>query len=330
MIPFKRFVIAQLFLGREPDEIRQKLYKFGYVVENKEISDIYDDIKSVAPPSIIEHLNAKRVVTLAVGEDWFKHYGVLEYMEFVEEREHQDAISNVLWLHNDRIVCTLANALLFNEEDSASVAAVIKFKYKKNISQKSIDIHRSLFWDTSSISGIEAVKMYRHFDGNSLVVIPGDHEESHDGISESIIFRDNEYIKWKIGYRELKVPSSKDFLNQVKIDSSFMYEEAKLMTRSVTRSHSEGNNVDEEGNPVNIDNTTWSYGNVTQAKLNTMKKAVDLYIKADKALPEERTSTESDAFFEKIQQINISYILDEKDKIVTGDEAAALLEEMVK
>jgi len=329
MIPFRRFVIAQFFLGRQPEEINAKLRKFGYVATNNEIADIFSDIKSIAPESILEPLNAARPVTIAEGEGWFKHYGILEYMEYVEEKNHQDAFDNVLWIHNDAIVCTLVNALLYNDEDPKSVAAVIKFKYRKNMSQKAIEMHKSLFWDTSNISGIEAVRSYKHFGSNSLVVMP-DLDETHDGIEEAIIFRDNEYIKWKIGYKEVKIPTSKDFLNQVKADSMHMYEEAKLMTRSVTRSHSEGNNVDEDGNPVNIDNTTWSYGNVTQAKLGTMKKAVDLFIKADKALPEEKTTTESDAFFEKIQQISISYVLDDKDKIVTGDEATSLLEEMVK
>lgn len=329
MIPFKRFIIAQLFLGKQPAEIQAKLQKFGYVAKTSEIEDIYLDIKSVAPDSIKDPLAVSHPVLIENGSDWFKHYDILDYMEYAEKKEHKDAFDAVVWLHNENVVCTLVNALIYNEEDLSVISAVVKFKYKKFVSQKALEIHKRIFWDVANLSAFECLERYKYFSGNSLVLV-GTFDESHDDIKEAIIFRDKEYIKWKIGYKEVKAPSTLEFLDRVKADAAFMYEEAMLMTRSVTRSHSEGNNVDEDGNPVVIDNTTTSYQNVTQAKLSTAKKAVDLYLKADKALPVKKESTESDAFFEKIQQISMMYDMDEKDKIVTGEDAAAILAEMVK
>jgi len=330
MVPFKRFIIAHLFRGDSAQQVVVRLNTLGYRVVESEVISIFRDVKELLPESIMDYVKLDKPVPCEAGSAWFKHYDILDYMEFLELGSHADRFNSILWPHTYSEVAVIINTLLYNNEDHKVISSVLDYKYHHNMSQIAIEWYKKIFWETYGIQAQEILKRFKPFENNTLVLSEEGQEESDDRSSMAIIFRDNEYIKWKVGYN-VKPPKARDFMDKVKADASFMYEEAKTIVQSVSRSISRGTVINPEtGEPMETEGFSKSFKNLRSAQMSNMKAAVDLYIKADRAIPEESDSSEVDRFFERIEQMNLTYDVNERDKVVSGEDAKNILSELVR
>ena len=339
-IPFKRFVITLLLFGRAIPYIVEKLDSFGYKLSEAEASDVFDDLLNTLPSELAAHIRAGNVLDPKNEShvQWLTHFGVLEYVDYIlnhkkvkgstEDRPYFKWCSDCMWAHGHKDVMSLINIFLYNNEDLEEISKIVMFKYRKKIGVDALELYRSIFWDTESLSAKEALYYCKPFRDNALIVrklrsgaaelemLSGDRD---DGADFPLTFHDTNYIKWKIGYREFEVPSPSDFMRQVQEDSYFKYREMMSMVQSVEVEEEEGTN-DKIGA---FDSTKTKKRNVEEQRVKLAKQWLELYLKAHASMP---TGGPKDSdFFEKMEELELGY---EEEKIVSIEDSKQMLDDI--
>jgi len=322
-IPFKKFIFSYLLFNKDIEHISSKLKAFDYFIGDDEISELFTELRYMLPESLKEKTEDLILFKIDDEKDkeWLKKLEVYEFYNFLLNRKNDDYekpayfkwFEDCLWILNHKDTMAIVNIFLFNEEPLESISGIISYKYKKKISQDALNLYVKYFWDTVDMTAKEAIYhclafrdntlIVNHIKaGNSTVVEKLDCHTSGDGSDTSFVFHDSNYIKWKIGYKEIEVPRIKDFMQEIKKDSYYKYYETMNMAQSIEIDEEEGSN-DKIGG---FSNKRTRKRNVEEQKVKNVKQWMDMYIKADKAIPAERDSSDKD-FFDQISTLELQF-----------------------
>ena len=319
-IPFERFIIALLLSNKSIPFIVEKLKSFHYHITDAEVSEVFDDMRSILPPSITEHINAGNPLDLSneTHVQWLKQLNVFEaydcmHGKYTEKPPYFKWMDDIIWAHTYEDVMTLINIFMFNGEPKESISNIITFKYRRKIGAEALAMYESLFWNSANITAKEAMYHCEPFRTNTVIVrklrngnteIETIDDDAIAGSDVSFLFYDNNYIKWKIGYKDVKIPTSKEFFESVKKDSYFKYQESMNMTQSVDVLDEDGNN-DKLG-AFNLHRI--SRKNVEEQKAKLVKQWLDIYLTANESAPE---GEEKEEFFKQLGQVSLDFNDDE-------------------
>lgn len=328
MIPYKRFIISLLFFSKDVKYILEKIKSFNYHVEDQWIIDIFNEIKAVLPPAIVEMLDNKQIVK---DPEWLKYYGIYELFDYFinkDKSEYCKWFDDCMWVINNKDVMILINILLFNNEPYESISNIIQFKFKKKLGIDMIGLYQKIFWDCTDMNAKDAFLYCIPFRDSSLIIrelTSGETEIEYPTADNQcdvpVTFHDINYIKWRIGYKKINPISTKEFLEQVKTDSMYKYYEAMHMNRCA---ESEDENIDSTlyGHTTTFRNR---YKNVEEVKAKLAKQWIDLYMKAEERVP--TGVNENDEFFERMNQVSLEFS-DNKETISLIDEHKDILEDI--
>jgi hypothetical protein len=342
-IPFIKYIINQIFSNKNIQNISEDLGKKHYFITTDEVNEVFKDVLETSSPAIRECLSNRQLLDIEndAHADVLRHYGIYDLYEYsnLGTVAIEDAPKTVKWFEGINWileyedVMALVNIFLFNEEPLLSISSVLQFKYKKKISVKALEMYQSIYWDTSLISGKEALRyckslrnssyVVRRFADGELEVIHKEKKnpESSNGYEEPSYMMDTNYIKWKIGYKkDIEIPSTKDFLSSVKMDAMYKYQEALHMEKSIEVDTEEG--VGFEGNTIDLTKTKRK--NVEAERARLMKNYLDLFIKADDKMPDDNADEEN--FFKNLEQINMTFV--NKEKIINIEERPDILDDI--
>lgn len=336
-LPFNKFVITLLLLNQDIATIIEKLKEFGYCASEEEISEVFKELRNILPPALKQEVEARTKFQFTKQEDaqWLEHFGIAEFYDFLV-RKDKDGVEpppyfkwfrDVIWLHKYKDIMCLVNILIFNQEEFDSISDIIQFKYKKKIAVEALKFHMNIFWDCRLISAKEALYHCIPFRRNGLILrkmrsgteVRSLNYDEDDGSDVSFVFHDSNYIKWKIGYKEIHVPTVKDFLEKVKSDSYFKYYEAMNMTQSIEVEEESGMN-DKIGA---FESTKTKRRNVEEQRARAAKHWLDLFVKADKSIPIEGHK-ETD-FFDKMNKLDLGF---DEEKIIDIQESPDILNDI--
>ena len=158
-VPFGRFITTFLLFNKDIKFIVDKLYSFGYHVEDKEVENHFQNLKKSLPPKYSEILEKRSMfdVNDSGHVEWLNQLGVFEYYDFIlkngkieNEPEYFKWCRDCLWIHGYRDIMVLVNILLFNRDDLEEISKVIMFKYKKKIGVNALNLYQKVFWNTES------------------------------------------------------------------------------------------------------------------------------------------------------------------------------------
>jgi hypothetical protein len=336
-IPFKRFILSFLLLNKSISFVVGKLKEFGYFIEDKEVSQIFDELRNTLPPSITDLINAGGVMDIAneTHIQWLKHFDILEFYDFILRRDKEQNppdyfkwCNDCLWAHSYQDVMCLINILLFNEEHIDEISKIVMFKYKKKMGVETLSLYKKMFWDTDCLTAKEALQYCLPFRQNTLIIsklrsgnteISLMDDSSNNGSDLPVTFHDTNYIKWKVGYREINAPTVRDFVEQVKKDSYFKYYEAMNMTQSIDVEEENGTN-DEFGA---FDKTLTKKRNTEEQRAKLAKHWLDIFLKANEAVPVGTSETKD--FFEKMQQVELDFGEPDDEKIARIEDSPHIL-----
>jgi hypothetical protein len=339
-IPFERFIITFLILGKDISHIVTKLKEFHYHITEQEVTEIFDNLKQIVSETLRTKLDTKIPWSLSDEQDkqWLIQLGIFEYYDYLIRRTAKDIgdppiyfkwFRDSLWIHAHEDVMSLVNIFLFNKETLETISDIISFRYKKKIGIEALERHKSIYWDCDIISAKEALYHCIPFRKNALVVrnikfgnittISKLSDDEDDGSDTSFVFHDSNYIKWKIGYKDVKVPTAKDFLEKVKQDSYYKYYEAMNMAQSVETEEETGNN---DFGP--FDKKTVRRRNVEEQKARAAKHWLDLYLKANESIPSEGSKNDKD-FFERMSQLSMQF---DEEKIMKIEDAPHIMDDI--
>ena len=221
-------------------------------------------------------------------------------------------VRDAIWINTVDEAQNVVNVLLFNGDDEESIAAVLRFKYKIKISFEAVGIYKNIFFNPENIPADRAVKYCRRMSGSTLILrkISGDGDSAIDmvdstegAISRELIFHDSSYIKWKIGYPEVKPPSAEAFLSKVMADASFRYYEAGMTLQFAKVKKEEGTS------PVNggaYENTVVQYDNTATSQAKLMDTYTNMYIRAMRARPTMKTSA-AQHLADELTRLNLEF-----------------------
>lgn len=328
-VPFEKFIVALLLSSKSIPWIVDKLKTFHYHIEDGEISEIFDDLRGVLPESIRGILDAGSPLSLENDThiQWLKQLNVYEVYDYMhgnyssEKPPYFKWMDDIMWVHTHEDVMTLVNIFLFNNEPKESISKIIQFKYRRKIAIDALTLYEITFWNSSVMTSKEAMYHCVPFRTNTVIVrklregsseIGSYSESSNDGSDVGFLFHDNNYIKWKIGYKDIEVPGTHDFFESVKKDSYFKYYEVMNMLQSVET-------VDEEGQNDKIgmyESHKMVKRNVEEQRAKLAKAWIDLFLKADESAPE---GAEKEKFFEELGQVSLDFQDDEKIVDITKD-----------
>jgi hypothetical protein len=338
--PFKKFIITFLLFNKSIPFIIERLKEFGYFIEEKEAVWIFTELKNMLPTSILQLVDAKSPLDInnETHVQWLKHFEVFEFYDFVIRRDSEkDApeyfkwCNDCLWAHKYKDAMCLINILLFNSESLEEISKIVMFKYKKKIGVDALLLYKKMFWDTDIISAKEALYYCIPFRQNTLIIrklrsgeseISAIRDDSDSGSDVPITFHDINYIKWKIGYRNIVAPRSQDFIEQIKRDSYFKYYEAMNMVQNAETYEEEGSN--DEFGAFNKSSTTRK--NVEEQRVKLAKSWIEIYMKANDAMPVGEGETKD--FFEKMQQVCLDFGEPEDEKIARIEDINGMLNDV--
>ena len=346
-IPFEKFIITFLLFSKSIPYIVEKLKTFGYDIDDSEVTEVFADLRTTLPESLSDLLNKEIPFDLTNKHQvqWLKQFDVFELYDYISRKKENlkeppnyfKWCDDCLWVHCNRDIMSLINIFLFNGEEYESISNIVMFKYKKKIGVDALKIYNKMFWETSTMTSKEALYHCIPFRNNALIIRHlrnGDIEfgnydkentlasvglEQNDGCDISFTFHDSSYIKWKIGYKDVDVPTTDDFLEKVKTDSYYKYYEAMNMTQSVEIEEEDGCN--EKIGP--FDSKKIKKRNVEEQRAKMAKNWFEMYLKADKSKPVSKSSRED--FFEKMAQLELSF---EEDKIALVDDIPNLADDI--
>lgn len=336
-VPFERFVVALLFLSKSIPFIVEKLKSFHYHISDPEVTEIFDDLKGILPDSVRDHIVGGHSLDInnEVHAQWLKQLNVYEAYDYMvrggrspEPPEYFKWMDDIIWAHTHQDVMTLINILLYNGEDKASISKVVMFKYRRKIGVDALILYEMIFWNAMAITSKEAMYHCIPFRNNTVIVRQlrsGGHgvgtfdDASTAGSDVDFLFHDSDYIKWKIGYKEIEVPGARDFFESVKKDSYFKYYESMNMLQSVETFDEEGTN-DKIGA---YESHKVSRKNVEEQRAKLSKMWLDMYMKANESAPE---GAEKKRFFDELAQVSLDFNQD--DKIVDVSDVEGALDDV--
>jgi hypothetical protein len=346
--PFKRFIITLLFFNKDVAFIVEKLKTFGYIISDTEVSSIFDDIKSILPESIKDVLSSRQVLDISSQTviQWLNHFKVFEYYDYIIRKnksndgpEYFKWFDDCLWIHEYEDVMTLVNIFLFNGEPHDSISDIVMFKYKKKIGVDALKLYKTIFWDCENLTAKEAYRYCKPFQNSAAIVrvlrsgeaeiemAPKNDEESSDGSDVPFTFHDSEYIKWKIGYKDIKIPDIKSFLETVKRDSYFKYYESMSMTQSVEREEEDEDGSNDKIGAFDRSLKRKRFRNVEESRAKMAKNWIDIYLKAENAIPN-KGEEESKDLMKRLEQVALEYGDIKDEKIVSSDQIPNLLNDI--
>ena len=348
-IPFRRFIIMFLFANKSVDFIVEKLKAFGFYATVGVVTTIFDDVKAILPDNIVEELDLG--IPLDINADinvqWLKHYGIYEFYDYLirknntfekdERPEYFKWCEDCFWIHTYNDVVALTNIFLYNNEPLDSISKIINFKYRKKIGVDALALYKSVFWDCDNIDAMKALHWCTTLRNNALILhtlrsggadlsrhIKSNPEE-YDGCDVPVTFHDNNYIKWKIGYNEVPVPTIEQFMNKVVTDSMYKYQETMTMEQSVIREDITGTVMTDTG-PMPIETKKIKYRNVEEMRVDLARKWVDLADRAYKNLPKTEFGKNKE-FLEKMQAIELDFDED-RDKLVAVNDVVGMFDDI--
>ena len=343
-IPFYNYVVYQIFIGNKIQHICTDLKRKNLEISEGEVSAIYRELIETTPKSISDAVVNREPLDLTNENhiDYLKHYNIYEYylnylhkngqIEVEYSKEFFDKwIEDIEWLMSYKDVMTIVNILMFNGESLEGVSAVVQFKFKKKIGYDALLTYKNVFWNIEAISAKEAMKycpmlkdssyVIRRFENGEVEVEHAEFTkpEQTNGSMEATYIMDTDYIKWKIGYKDIKVPDVKDFLKQVQMDAMMKYRESLTMEKVVEIDREEGDGYD---GPINITRT--KRRNVEAERLRMAKGWVDMFIKASEKMPDDEAS--EDSFFDNLSSIKMEFV--NTEKIMSVDDDPNLLDDI--
>ena len=343
-MPFYRYVIYLIFSGYKIQGITTELRRKHFEVSDDEVNSIYQDILSISSDTVLDCLTSRKPLDIdnPAHIDILDHFGITKYFL----RNHNPSrtvestprwykwVDRCEWITEHHDIQTVIHILLFNGDDYKSIAAVIQFKYKYLLGEKSIETYVNTFWDVDQFSAKEAAKYYPVLKNSTYILrmfSDGEAEvehvsyvypESMNSTGMGFTIMDSDYVKWKLGMRkDIRVPSTTDFLENVKMDTMYKYKEALHMTSSVESNKEEG-----EGFEGPINNSRTIRRNVEAERAKLMRQYLDMFIKADGAIPVVEDAENESNFFENLQQVSLSFMEDEK--ILSIDDNREMLEDI--
>ena len=340
-VPFKRLVQAYLFYGERLPRIMERLQGFDFECTEADLSYILDDCKMGLPESLAKKFNdclPFNPYTNEIEKQWLQHLGLFEFFDFIMRRKQEVEerppyfkwFNDCLWILGHRDITCLVNILMFNDDPLDTISDVISCKYRKKIGVEALERYKHIFWDTSAVDAKDAMYFYSPFRKNTLIVKSrpseleaeiSQYQSSDDGVDEQVAFHDSNYIKWKIGYKKLNVPTADDFLEQVKVDSMFKYYEAMNMIRSVEE-HAENGFNDKIGQ-FNLERKIRK--NVEEQRIKAAKGWLDLYARAHKAKKPENTGDED--IFKKMSELPMQF---DSEKLLSVNDVPNMLDDIRK
>jgi len=341
-VPFKRFVLTFLLFNKNVDFIIKKLSEFHYQINADEVGKIFLELRESLPDKYKDQVEKKIVFDIndPGHVEWLNHFGVFEFYDYTVRNSkisEEDApnyfkwCNDCMWIHGYIDVMVLVNILLFNEEKYEEISNIITFKYKRKIGVDALALYHKVFWNTEDVSAKEASYFCTPFRDNTLIVrkLRSGNEievhrdnENNDGSDIPFTFHDSSYIKWKIGYREIEVPTPRLFLERVKQDSYFKYYEAMNMTQSIEMEEENGSN-----DKIGAFNSTKSKKrNVEEQRAKMAKQWLDMYLKAEGSIPKEGGEQQA-SFFEKMRQLELDFS-ESSEKLANIDDMKDVLDDI--
>lgn len=345
--PFEKFIIMMLFFNKSYASIVEKLLTFGYDVSVDDVKSIHTDIFNAIPSSIKDTILSGKLLDPfnESHSEWLNHYNILEYYDYTirGKRSPEDPplyfkwCEDCLWVHSYKDVMTLVNIFIFNGEALDCISDIIMFKFRKKIGVEALTLYKLVFWNCDNITAKEAFKYCIPFRDNSLIIREVrsgvaefekpdmSNDSSNDGSDIPFTFHNNEYLKWKIGYRNIKIPDTKDFLDAVKNDSYFKYYESMNMTQSVEEEIEDESGSNDKFGAFDKNVVIKRKRNVEEQRVKLAKNWLDIYIRADRSMPIGGDSDVNE-FFKRIQQVELKF--ENEEKIVNADSVPQLLEDV--
>ncbi len=338
-VPFRRFITTFLLFSKNVAYIVEKLREFGYKVADKEIGDIFTELKNTLPPKYKELLDNREMFDVKDQgcAEWLKQLGVFEYYDYIvrgsenleKKPEYFKWCDDCIWVHAYKDVMVIVNILLFNEEDLESISNIISYKYRKKIGIDALALYKKVFWNIENLTAKEALHYCTPFQNNTLIIrklrsgneaemLQTDSEEN-DGSDVPFTFHDAKYIKWKIGYRNVEVPTPREFLERIKTDSYFKYYETMNMTQSLEVEEEAGNSY----KLGEFSSTKKKRRNVEEQQAKMAKHWIDIFLKADNSMPTGDGSKES--FFDKMEQLELEF---DEEKITRVDDMPEVMDDV--
>ena len=337
--PFKNFIITLLLLGKDTTFISNRLNTFKYHIKESDIVDALTEVRGVLPVNIrdIVSNNMPLMIDNPTHVEWLKQLKVFELYDFMvrgnsvrENRpKHFKQCEDCVNIHKYNDIMTLVNILMYNRESYDSISSVLDFKYKMQVSGEALKLYSRIFWHTDGLNAKDAMYFCKPFRSNTAIVInpktdqaamDSPNGEGDNSNVSSVVFFDNDYIKWKIGYKNITAKTTSDFLKEVKQDCMFKYQESMSMAKSVESSSEDGTN---DMGPFNSLRVTRK--NVEEQKARLAKQWIDLFIKVESAIPDE---TDDNEFFEKMNKLELEF--NDDDKIVRSTDIPGLLNDIAK
>ena len=327
-VPFKRFIIAFLFLNKSIPSIIDSLKSFKYYITEQEALEILNELRENLSPDMLDTINNNIPLDLnnEVHIQCLKQFGVFEFCDYVVRKDsikknfptYFQWCETCFWIHKYPDVMSLINLLLFNKEDLDEIIKIIAFKEKKYICKNALTLHQNLFWDVECLTAKEALYHCVPLRDSVLIIkklksglseVGQFDTDLSDGCEVPVTFHSTNYIKWKIGYPNVVVPNAKEFMEKVKTDSYYKYYEATNMERSNEGAEDDG--VNDKFGAYNSKEV--KKRNVEEQRALLMKHWMELYLQANEAVPEAKTSDID--FFERMQQMDLDF--QEGEKIVS-------------
>jgi hypothetical protein len=318
----RTLITALIMAGKTCTDIMAVCKDMGHQCVEVDVTESAKALRDVLPKTLTKLIDqtAPFRITEPIHVEWMKTLGVFEILDFMARKDIEDPppyfkwIRDAIWICSNPPIHALVNALLFNGDTSTDVADVIQFKYRKQISTEALELYQKLFFNVDGVSAMHVIQLCNHMSNSSIVLRQmSDPEyakrsgkpELDTGFTEAMIFHNSNYIKWKLGYKKIKPPSSTDFLEQVMLDASNKYYEATMMNEFAERSYLEGNSM-VTGEAV--EQTTTMYRNAEKERSKLMKSYTDLYIKASNSRPVGAgTKSKADELIEELSQLRMTF-----------------------
>ena len=337
IIPFKKFVQAFLFMGERLPEIIKRLHDFGFVADEMDLGPVLQGIRDVLPKPLVEKLDSSTRFDIEEDKQWLQQFGIWEFYEFIlnrskrvgEKPEYDKWFNDCLWILNYKDATAMVNIFMFNSEPLESISDIISFKYKRKIGIDALKWYAKMFWDCSALSAKDALLHYMPFRDNTLIIrqigcgveVASYEEWEDDGSEKEIVFHDSNYIKWKIGFPDVKVPTPNDFLDKVMKDSYFKYCEALSMTQSVEMEDEAGSN-DKIGA---FSRTLKKRRNVQEQMAARAKGWLSTYLLANKYKSIDKGGENEDDLVDKLSNIRMDF---PSEKLVSIDDAPDIMSDI--
>ena len=324
-------VESALLMGFRFPAIMTQLREFDFHCTEDDLSPILDAMKQAMPGRTMKSFEACERFDLVSDRFWYDMYGAYEFADFylnrkIKKEEYFKWMADCYWILHNREVATLVHIFMFNADDDDSISGFIMTKFKKKVGVDALALYRKLFWDCAHLDAKSACYYYTKFRDDAIIVrnrANGLSEvgmvlSQEDGSDVPLVFNDSNYIRWKMGDKNVEVPSANEFVKRVMRDAYYKYEEAMAMTQSIEEMSESGTN---QFGPVSLDRTVRR--NVEEHRIKAAKAWMDIYFKASSHI-KTKGSDEED-FFKRMSEISIKF---DEEKILPITEAPQMLEDI--